>query len=97
MTKVLKEIKLDKHVKLIDSPGVVFASALGESAGAAALRNCVKVERIEDPIAPCTKSRVDVRESNSCSCTRLVGSPTSMTLRQVARVQGKLKRVAFPT
>ena len=30
MTKVSKEIVLDKHVKLIDSPGVVFASSLGE-------------------------------------------------------------------
>ena len=34
------------------SESVVFASALGESAGAAALRNCVKVERLADPIAP---------------------------------------------
>ena len=52
MTKVSKEIVLDKHVKLIDSPGVVFASSLGESAGVTALRNCVKVERLADPIAP---------------------------------------------
>jgi hypothetical protein len=28
LTKVSKEIVLDKHVKLIDSPGVVFASSL---------------------------------------------------------------------
>ena len=49
MTKANKEIVLDKHVKLIDSPGVVFASSLGENAGVTALRNCVKVERLEDP------------------------------------------------
>ena len=92
MTKVLKEIKLDKNVKLIDSPGVVFASELGESAGAAALRNCVKVERIEDPIAP-------VHEiTRRCPPEQLMVmyktgrfSDVDDFLRQVARLQGKLK------
>ena len=51
LTKVSKEIILDKHVKLIDSPGVVFASTQGDSAGLNALRNCVKVERLADPVS----------------------------------------------
>lgn len=41
MTKGLQEIHLDKHIRLLDSPGIVFAS--GEGAAAAALRNAVKV------------------------------------------------------
>lgn len=97
MTKVLKEIKLDKNVKLIDSPGVVFASELGESAGAAALRNCVKVERIEDPIAP-------VHEiTRRCPPEQLMVmyktgrfSDVDDFLRQVARLQGKLKKGGIP-
>lgn len=97
MTKVLKEIKLDKNVKLIDSPGVVFASELGESAGAAALRNCVKVERIEDPIAP-------VHEiTRRCPAEQLMlmyktgrFSDVDDFLRQVARLQGKLKKGGIP-
>ena len=55
MTTKAKEIILDKHVKLLDSPGVVFSSANGESEGATALRNCVKIERLTDPIRRYTK------------------------------------------
>jgi GTP-binding protein EngB required for normal cell division len=41
VTKGLQEIHLDKHIRLLDSPGIVFSS--GEGAAAAALRNAVKV------------------------------------------------------
>jgi len=41
VTKGLQEIHLDKHIRLLDSPGIVFAS--GEGAAAAALRNAIKV------------------------------------------------------
>jgi hypothetical protein len=47
VTKALQEVHLDKNIKLLDSPGVVFADA--EDAAAAALRNAVKIERLEDP------------------------------------------------
>ena len=41
---------LDKHIKLIDSPGIVFAV---EGTGSDfALRNCVKIEDLEDPVTP---------------------------------------------
>ena len=36
------QVHLDKHIKLLDSPGIVFSA--GASAAAAALRNCVKVQ-----------------------------------------------------
>lgn len=52
VTKVTQEIHLDKHVKLIDSPGIVFASL--DNDDAAVLRNCMKIEKLEDPIAPGT-------------------------------------------
>jgi nuclear GTP-binding protein len=35
------QVHLDKHIKLLDSPGIVFSA--GASAAAAALRNCIKV------------------------------------------------------
>lgn len=41
VTKGMQEIHLDKHIRLLDSPGIVFAS--GEGAAAAALRNAIKV------------------------------------------------------
>ena len=38
---------LDKNIKLLDSPGIVFAAA--ENDAAAVLRNCVKIEKLVDP------------------------------------------------
>ena len=40
VTRAAQEVHLDKHVKLLDSPGIVFSAG---SSPAAALRNCVKV------------------------------------------------------
>ena len=64
MTTKAKEIILDKHVKLLDSPGAVFSSANGESEGATALRNCVKIERLTDPIARRNNPTVSSRETD---------------------------------
>ena len=39
VTRAAQEVHLDKHVKLLDSPGIVFSAG---ASPAAALRNCVK-------------------------------------------------------
>jgi len=44
----MQEVHLDKHVKLMDSPGIVMDS--GNSDSAVILRNCVKIESIDDPV-----------------------------------------------
>ena len=49
VTKSVQEVHLDKHVKLLDSPGIVFSA--GASA-ASALRNCVKACTPSKPCAP---------------------------------------------
>lgn len=48
VTKSMQEVHLDKHVKLLDSPGIVMDS--GNSDSAVILRNCVKIESIDDPV-----------------------------------------------
>jgi len=48
-TKVTQEVILDKNIRLIDSPGIVFAD--GDSA-ATVLRNCINVEEMEDVLTP---------------------------------------------
>jgi nuclear GTP-binding protein len=48
-TKKCQEVILDKHIRLMDSPGVVFAD--GDTA-ATALRNCVNVEELDDVMTP---------------------------------------------
>ena len=51
-TKNCQEISLDKHVKLIDSPGIVFSAGDASSDTDLILRNCVKLETMADPIPP---------------------------------------------
>ena len=51
----MQEIQLDKHIRLIDSPGVVLDSKKdGGSFDLAelALRNVVRVETLSDPCTP---------------------------------------------
>eukprot|EP00911_Craspedida_sp_UC1_P002670 UC1_evm4s1960 len=48
-TRANQEVALDKHVKLIDSPGIVMARGTDVEL---VLRNCVKLEQIGDPVAP---------------------------------------------
>ncbi|KAK9814574.1 hypothetical protein WJX72_008095 [[Myrmecia] bisecta] len=55
VTKSVQEVHLDKNVKLLDSPGIVFSQLDKDSAASQALRNCVKVERLEDPVLPVTE------------------------------------------
>ncbi|XP_055342918.1 guanine nucleotide-binding protein-like 3 homolog [Paramacrobiotus metropolitanus] len=50
VTKSMQEIHLDKHITLLDSPGVLFAKE-GDTA-LVALRNAVKVDAISDPVEP---------------------------------------------
>ena len=51
-TTSMQEVVLDKSLRLIDSPGVVFDDVSGESqsGGHALLRNCVDADSVEDPI-----------------------------------------------
>jgi len=48
-TKIVQEVHLDKKVKLLDSPGIVFAS--GNNDSDLVIRNAIKINSIEDPIS----------------------------------------------
>lgn len=48
----VQEIELDKHIRLIDSPGVVLASKEDFDPVELSLKNALRVETIADPIAP---------------------------------------------
>ncbi|GIY22651.1 guanine nucleotide-binding protein-like 3 homolog [Caerostris darwini] len=50
LTKTVQEVSLDKHIKILDSPGVVLAK--GDSSSNLALRNAVRVETLKDVITP---------------------------------------------
>lgn len=58
-TKELQTIQLERGLKIVDSPGVIFDDAEDSvdsagrfrNKGSVLLRNVVKVEDVEDPIA----------------------------------------------
>ncbi|CAF1631621.1 unnamed protein product [Adineta ricciae] len=63
LTKQMQTIKLDKLIKLFDSPGIVMSKDANLSA--LVLRNCVRIETIEDPLPVielllqrCTKEQI---------------------------------------
>ena len=51
LTRSMQEVQLDKNVKLLDCPGVVMLKSQGNDASIA-LRNCKRIEKLEDPISP---------------------------------------------
>lgn len=91
VTKAMQEIHLDKHVKLLDCPGIVFASGEGQSE--AALRNAVKVETLEDPVAP-VREILRLCETEKLMSLFKIGrfGDVDEFLRSVAFVRGKLKK-----
>jgi len=50
-TKCSTEVQLNSHVTIMDCPGIVFSSD-DSGLAASALRNIIKIEKLEDPIAP---------------------------------------------
>lgn len=56
-TKNVQYIYLDSKIKLLDSPDIVFAKAKTKEnselqAANLALRNCIKIEQLNDPTLP---------------------------------------------
>ena len=52
VTRKTQEVELDKHIRLIDSPGVVLASREQFDPVEVALKNALRVESLSDPISP---------------------------------------------
>jgi len=95
-TKVAQEVILDKNIRLMDSPGIVFAD--GDSA-ATALRNCVNVEEMVDVLTPL---QAVLERCPQGYLMQLYNIPKFKPLDAmgflalVARVQGKLKKGGIP-
>ena len=93
-TKSCQEISLDRHVKLIDSPGIVLAD---DVSGDLILRNCVKLENIVDPVAPVAVllSRCDHSKIMEKYAVPEFASATEF-LEHLARRLGRLKKRGVP-
>ncbi|PKI83399.1 nuclear GTP-binding protein nug1 [Malassezia vespertilionis] len=108
-TKVMQGIMLDRQVRLLDSPGIVFTDSnapLGATqeeavaaAEAAMLRNVLKVELVDDPIEPVQTivNRVGVKYLCSVyGIPEFGGHDAHDFLLRVAYQKGRLGRGALP-
>ncbi|KAJ1965378.1 nuclear GTP-binding protein nug1 [Dipsacomyces acuminosporus] len=99
-TKFVQQIHLDKNLKLLDCPGIVFngpakpSQKLDQTAMAEMmLRNCIKVELLDDPVTP-----VDliVQRCKPEALQAMYNVPAFLNTRdflvRLARQRGHLKR-----
>lgn len=99
VTTANQEIILDKNIRLIDSPGIVFDQNPQDIEGQSDLflRNCLKIESIQDPISPISLLLNRISHSQLIS---LYGIPqfssTEEFLSHMARRGGKLKKGGIP-
>lgn len=93
VTKTVQEVHLDRHVKLLDSPGMVFASEEGASS-IAVLRNAVRVEQLDDPVAPVAGIIKRVPARQLMTTYKIAAfKDVDQFLQLVATTRGKLKKV----
>ena len=71
LTRSIQEVHLDKNVKLLDCPGVVLLAS-GQSDASVALKNCKRIEKLEDPIAPGKSSHCNYMELMGFRVSNLV-------------------------
>ncbi|RUS22177.1 P-loop containing nucleoside triphosphate hydrolase protein [Endogone sp. FLAS-F59071] len=99
LTKVAQQIHLDKGIKLLDCPGIVFAKQGNGDVEDAdlLLRNCIKVELLDDPVTPagfivsrCNKDQLMITYNVP------MFSDSQEFLVHLARQRGKLKKGGVP-
>jgi len=95
-TKMNQEVILDKNIRLIDSPGIVFADG---DAIATALRNCINVEEMVDVLTP-IQAILDKCPQQYLmqlySIPKFKAGDCTSFLALVARSTGKLKKGGIP-
>jgi len=98
VTTSKQEIHLDRNIRLLDSPGIVFADADGASADDDLfLRNCLRVEQLADPVAPVQKivGRCQAAQLMALYQVPAFRDPADFLI-QVARRQGRLLKGGLP-
>uniref|UniRef100_A0A5B7APS4 CP-type G domain-containing protein n=1 Tax=Davidia involucrata TaxID=16924 RepID=A0A5B7APS4_DAVIN len=92
LTRSMQEVQLDKNVKLLDCPGVVMLRS-GENDASVALRNCIRIEKLDDPVGP-VKEILKLCPARMLVTLYKLPSFDSVDdfLQKVATVRGKLKK-----
>lgn len=95
ITRTMQTVSLDKHIKLLDSPGVVLNANTSDVT--AVLRNVVQLEAVEDPV-PCVEAIL-----SRCTKVNMMlhynipdYTDTAEFLNLLARRMGNLKKGGVP-
>ncbi|XP_021273937.1 guanine nucleotide-binding protein-like NSN1 [Herrania umbratica] len=92
LTRSMQEVQLDKNVKLLDCPGVVMLRSGGNDASIA-LRNCKRIEKLDDPVGPVKEILKLCPERLLVTIYKIPGfHSVDEFLQNVATVRGKLKK-----
>eukprot|EP00008_Paramoeba_atlantica_P010704 CAMPEP_0201478734 /NCGR_PEP_ID=MMETSP0151_2-20130828/3509_1 /ASSEMBLY_ACC=CAM_ASM_000257 /TAXON_ID=200890 /ORGANISM="Paramoeba atlantica, Strain 621/1 / CCAP 1560/9" /LENGTH=604 /DNA_ID=CAMNT_0047859911 /DNA_START=14 /DNA_END=1828 /DNA_ORIENTATION=+ len=97
MTKVKQEIHLDKKIRLLDCPGIVFSTRDMTETGIMLRANSIKVDQIDDPMSAV---ELIVKQCNKNKLILLYSIPDFSDVREfvhhVAEKRGKMKRGGVP-
>ncbi|XP_017784584.1 PREDICTED: guanine nucleotide-binding protein-like 3 homolog [Nicrophorus vespilloides] len=94
VTRAMQEVQLDSKIKLLDSPGIVFATGNDSSAS---LRNAVKVSAIADPITPANAILQRVNKKQMMEMYDIVDYTSPDEFYNLkARSMGRFKRGGIP-
>ncbi|CAL9156204.1 unnamed protein product [Musa hybrid cultivar] len=92
LTRSMQEIQLDKNVKLLDCPGVVMLKS-GEDDASIVLRNCKRIEKLDDPVSPVNEIFKLCPAEKLMSLYKLPSfNSVDDFLQKVATIRGKLKK-----
>ncbi|KAJ4728512.1 guanine nucleotide-binding protein-like NSN1 [Melia azedarach] len=92
LTRSMQEVQLDKNVKLLDCPGVVMLKS-AENDASVALRNCKRIEKLDDPVGPVKEILKRCPAKLLISLYKLPNfDSVDDFLQKVASVRGKLKK-----
>eukprot|EP00475_Leptophrys_vorax_P002158 TRINITY_DN1122_c0_g1_i1.p1 TRINITY_DN1122_c0_g1~~TRINITY_DN1122_c0_g1_i1.p1 ORF type:complete len:515 (-),score=155.95 TRINITY_DN1122_c0_g1_i1:42-1400(-) len=96
-TKTVQEVHLDKNIKLLDSPGVIFYDDPNSTESSLALRNSLQLEKLQDPIGVVHKmvSKVPARQLLQVFDLQSFRNADEFIL-QVCAQKGKLKKGGVP-
>jgi nuclear GTP-binding protein len=91
----MQEISLDKHIVLIDSPGVVLST--NDQSDSLVLRQAIKVEELSDPIKPVDALLNRIEHDQLLKYYRIAKfKTTEQFLASVARKKGQLSAGGVP-
>ncbi|XP_012271018.1 guanine nucleotide-binding protein-like 3 homolog isoform X2 [Orussus abietinus] len=98
ITKSMQAVQLDSKIKLLDSPGIIFANPAANSTDESiALKNAVKLETLKDPFTPATAilRRISKEQIMELYDMHDFSSPEEFFAKKAARM-GKFKKGGIP-